>query len=124
MVSTPAEAKTLNLMKLNLIINKMAEKTVAVRDMNLNFTEFCIAMHKNDWFIPSMKSNLVTMEYLKKVRSKEIKCPKYSEVRLRSCPVFPEKKQIVQALLSLAQLKNWDFGFKESGPQPDSKWMI
>ena len=79
-----------------------SEKTVFVKDYNLDFTEFCIAMHKNGYFIPSTNSNLVTIEYLKKVRSKTIKCPLYSEIRLRPCPVFPEKKDLAAAVLTVA----------------------
>ena len=101
-----------------------SEKTVFVKDYNLDFTEFCIAMHKNGYFIPSTNSNLVTIEYLKKVRSKTIKCPLYSEIRLRPCPVFPEKKDLAAAVLTVAMQEGWNFGFQAEGPQPDCRWMV
>jgi hypothetical protein len=46
---------------------------------------------RNGYFLPKLKSSIITEDYINMVISVQLVCPKYSEVRLRPCPMPPDK---------------------------------
>ena len=50
-------------------------------------------MHRNKYYLPSLKSGYVTMKYMNAVRYGKVYCPKYPDVRLEPCPVKPPKEE-------------------------------
>ena len=71
-----------------------------------------------------MKSNFVTLSYLKNVRSKNLYVPMYRDVRLLPCPKPPEKREIANELMKATKLINKDIGIKFEGALPDTWWML
>ena len=50
---------------------------------------------RNGWYVPSHKSNFVTVDYLHQVRIGKVYCPKFNEIRLEPCPVHPPKELVL-----------------------------
>jgi hypothetical protein len=46
---------------------------------------------RNGYFLPKLKSSIITEDYINMVISGQLLCPKYSEIRLRPCPMPPDK---------------------------------
>jgi len=46
---------------------------------------------RNGYFLPKFKSSIITEDCIKLVISGKILCPKYSEIKLRPCPLPPDK---------------------------------
>ena len=44
---------------------------------------------RNGWFLPSIKSSFVTVDYIHNVRTGAVYCPTFKDVRLKPCPVRP-----------------------------------
>ena len=86
--------------------------------------EFHEALDRNGFYVVPYKSGGCTIDYLKKVRTKEVWCPLYVDVVLRSCYVPPKKEVIFEEVLKeLAKHKQPEFGFTDAGKVP-CEWLI
>ena len=54
---------------------------------------------RNDWYVPPLKSTIVTVKWLKAVINGKLWCPKYAKIRLRPCHTPPPKELIMHELL-------------------------
>ena len=68
------------------------------KTVRLNFDVLYEMIVRNNWYVPSKKCPFVTVDYLLNVKSKNIFCPKYADIRVRSCPTPPRKEYLVQAV--------------------------
>lgn len=50
------------------------------------------ASYRNGWFLPSLKSTMVTERYILNVIDGSTYCLKLEEVRLKACPRPPSKE--------------------------------
>jgi len=84
------------------------------------------SMLRNGYYVPGLRSPLVTIEYLSKVRSKEIYVPMYTDVRLRPCPRPPNRDTLAQYVLDAAeQAGKADLGFSmKRGNFPNGAWLL
>ena len=80
-------------------------------------------MLRNGFYLPKLKSSMVTGEYMEKVREGVIWCPKYKDVRLRPCPDPPTKETLMNILAELTTKFKLDFGAKEYAT-PDKEWLL
>ena len=81
--------------------------------------DFHEALDRLGYNVPPIKSGGCTVDYLLKVRSGENWCPKYVDVRIRSCYQPPNKDVLfneVMLHLQYAGLK--DFGFSDASKVP------
>ena len=57
-------------------------------------------MHRNDLYIPSQKSSIVTIKYMKAVAGGKLYAPTYEEVRLAPWRRrVPSRKEVIRELL-------------------------
>lgn len=49
------------------------------------------ACERNGWYLPKLKSTIVTEDYLRKVITGKVYCLKFEDVRMKACPVMPYK---------------------------------
>ena len=69
--------------------------------------------------VAPIKSGGCTIDYLMKVRSGEIWCPKYVDVRLRSCYQPPKKEVLFNEIVNhLHHAGNLEFGFSDASKVP------
>ena len=86
--------------------------------------DFHEALDRNGYYVLPYKSGGCTIDYLKKVRSKQVWCPMYVDVVLRSCYVPPKKEVVFEEVLKeLKRLSLKPFGFTDAGKVP-SEWLI
>jgi hypothetical protein len=81
-------------------------------------------MLRNQYFVPSKKSPFVTVDYLIKVKNKEVFCPRYEQIRLKACPTPPTKTQLLHACCSVQDDYNIDLGLKINGSLPNTQWLL
>ena len=80
-------------------------------------------MQRNGWYVPSAKSSFVTVDYLHKVRTGQVYCPKFEEVRLRPCPVRPDKELVVTEVLRVCTEHGKNLG-DCSRQRPNKGWLL
>jgi hypothetical protein len=95
-----------------------------VKNVKLNFDVLYEMTLRNQYFVPSKKSPFVTVDYLIKVKNKEVFCPLYDQIRLKACPTPPTKAQLLLACCSVQDDNNIDLGLKVNGSLPNTQWML
>ena len=58
---------------------------------------------RNDWWMPSLKSGVITVDYLTDVRAGSCFRLHCDQVRYRPCPFPPSRKEVFQMLLALME---------------------
>ena len=56
-------------------------------------------MKADGWYLPSENSSILTIEFLRDVRSGKVLCPKTSDVRLRACAHPPKVETLISYLV-------------------------
>ena len=51
---------------------------------------------RNGFILPKFKSSIITEDYLNMVISGQILCPKYIDIRLKPCPIPPDKDTLIK----------------------------
>jgi hypothetical protein len=82
-------------------------------------------MRRNGFFLCSEKSGFINLAYLTQVRYGHLHCPKYEEIRLKSCADPPIKASIVDAIMVECHKQNVNLGFDaDSKVLPDKLWLL
>jgi hypothetical protein len=81
------------------------------------------AVQRNGYYLPSSKSTVCTEQYLTKVLSGKVFCPKYEQIKLKPCPRPPYKQVLFEKFMAFMRHKKLDPGF-EGDRQPDVKWLL
>ena len=80
-------------------------------------------MIRNGFFLPSLKSTIITEDYMVKVRSGAVWCPKFSEIRLGPCVSPPKLEYLMNEVVRLSTEKGLDIGATPKN-MPDRKWLL
>lgn len=78
---------------------------------------------RNGYFVPSIKSPVITEEYLMKVLEETYWVPKYGFFSLYPCPTPPTKTLIYAEVKRLAESHGLNLGFKDD-KLPNKFWLI
>ena len=81
------------------------------------------AMVRNGYYMPSYKSSIVTISWMKGIRSGTVWCPKYEELRLRSCYSPPCKDLIVSEINRMLLKNELELGFTHDNA-PKVSWLL
>ena len=82
-------------------------------------------MHRNELYIPSQKSSIVTIKYMKAVAGGKVYAPTYDEVRLAPWRRrLPPRKEVIRELLKATRNMALPLGVVEGKWEPDRKWML
>ena len=57
---------------------------------------------RNDWYLPSRKSSMITEKYMTNVLIGKTWCLRYSEMKPKACPRPPPKSVLVDKFLAAA----------------------
>jgi len=63
-----------------------------------NKSELYEAATRNGYFLTKFKCTIFTEDYLNAVVRGELSCAKYHDIRLKPCPVPPDKESLIQIL--------------------------
>ncbi len=78
---------------------------------------------RNGYFLPFLKSSLVTEDYLMSVAHGDTWCPQCKEIKLLPCPRPPTKESLITKLLEYCTKQNIEI--KIDGLHvPDKSWLI
>ena len=81
------------------------------------------AMVRNGYYMPSYKSSIITISWMKGIRSGTVWCPKYDELRLRSCYSPPSKDLIVSEINKILNKNEMDLGLTRDNA-PKVSWLL
>ena len=74
--------------------------------------------------LPPIKSPGCTVDYMKKTHTGEYWCPKYNELKVRSCYKPPSKDKVfTEVVMHLASANAAPFGFSDQSKIP-AEWLI
>ena len=80
-------------------------------------------MVRNGFYMPHMKSSIISVDYMQKIRAKEIWCLKYEDVSLKPCPTPPPKHVLIKEFIVLANRNAIIHGIADN-KEPDKAWLI
>ena len=63
---------------------------------------FYKACQRNKYYMPSYKSSLTCLKYMRRIRSKRYWCPKMDEVHPHICVDAPKKEEVIAYLIAFA----------------------
>ena len=99
-------------------------KVTDARKVVNNLSSFYEGMLRNGFYLPSLKSSIVSQEYMEQVRIGEMWCPKFENVLERPCPRPPSKQALLEILTDIVVDKQQlDFGAEEN-KIPDKRWLL
>jgi len=78
---------------------------------------------RNGFYLPKLKSSILTEEYIEDVIHRRVLCPMYSEIRLKPCPAPPDKETLIRHVKTYARSKNKSTGIDDTHI-PDKKWLL
>ena len=78
---------------------------------------------RNGFYLPKIKSSIITEDYINSVISGALACPKYSEIRLKPCPMPPDKETLIMYAQTALGERGKSLGIDEAH-QPDKQWLI
>ena len=83
-------------------------------------------MLRNNWYLPSLKTSFCTIAYMDDIRwgKNNIYCPKYTDVKVRPCPIKPLKDEIVAELDKVLKAKKKYIGEINEKNMPNRQWML
>ncbi len=64
--------------------------------------EACV---RNGYYLPKLKSSVVTEEYMRLVMHGKSFCPKYADIKMKPCPRQPNKEVLLRKFTTLANHK-------------------
>lgn len=100
-----------------LTVQEFSSKIADKRDLY----EACL---RNGWYLPSLKSSIVTESYLMGVIDGRLWCPKFSDIRLLPCTRPPSKDILLYKLLRMLELKvQVPHGIDENHV-PNKRWLL
>ena len=105
---------------------KTVSQEVVLKKMRVK-QHFHNLLRRKGWFLPRWNTNICTEAWLKKVRKKEIYCPKIAEIKYRECFDIPTNKEIVKHLKIELERKGKNIGVPLDGTSsklPDKQWML
>ena len=80
-------------------------------------------MIRNGFYLPSIKSTIVTVDYMQNVRYKVIWCLMYGEIKLLPCPNPPNKFELISEFEKLAKAIGAKTGITDL-KVPDKGWLL
>jgi hypothetical protein len=81
------------------------------------------AMLRNRYYLPKLKSTIISVDYMQKVRYRQYWSLKYEEVHLLPCPLPPPKHYLISEFVRLAKIINVETGIKGL-KEPDTEWLL
>ena len=95
------------------------------------FSEIVIDIHdlynlglRNGFYLPLESSSKVNEVMLYNVLQNLYYCPKYQDIRMKTCPKPPMKEVLIQKLSEVCTMENYNIAWIDEKHAPDKKWLI
>ena len=86
-------------------------------------SELYEAAQRNGYYLPKIKSSIITEQYITDVVNGKMLCPRYDEVRLKPCPRPPYKETLLKHAQTVATHRGLPTGIDEKHT-PDKAWLL
>ena len=81
-------------------------------------------LKRNEYVLPKIKSGICTVQWMIKVRSGEVWCPKETDVKnFKQCTQPPKKEELLKEVLTVAAAKRRRTGM-DAKHVPDKAWLL
>ena len=101
--------------------------TLTVDDFNKyikNKRDLYEACERNGYYLPGLKTSMVTEDYMRHVMTGKAFCPKKVDIRMLPCPRPPCKEKLMGMFRELIEANEWRMvGFDERHV-PDKRWLL
>ena len=81
------------------------------------------ALVRNGYYLPKLKSSMVSEHYLVNVMDKTYWCPRAEDIRVRMCPRQPHKDVLIEKFRKLMRDNDLKHGM-QAEKLPDKDWLI
>ena len=82
------------------------------------------ACERNGYYLPRLKTSMVTEEFMRNVITGKAFCPKKVDIRMLPCPRQPSKEDLMRMFQELVDANEWRLpGFDEKHV-PDKRWLL
>ena len=82
------------------------------------------ALQRNGYYLPKLKTTMITEDYMRNVISGKTFCPKYDEIKMLPCPRPPGKEVLMQKFLRICSLNNLTLTGVDEKNVPDKRWLL
>ena len=79
---------------------------------------------RNGFYLPSLKSGIVTEVYITDVVQGKVFCPRFKDIRLLPCPRPPDKDTLIKHVKEIKIPNNLYFGITDQDHTPDKAWLL
>jgi len=104
--------------KVKMTVDEFSKVMANVRDLY----EACV---RNNYYLPKIKSTMVTEEYMKNVINGKAFCPKFDDIKMLPCPRPPNKEVLIDKFLEICVSHNFTMNCGiDDKHKPDKTWLI
>jgi len=82
------------------------------------------AVVRNGYYLPKIKTTMITEDYMRNVITGKAFCPKYSEVKMLPCPRPPCKQVLLDKFHRICQGQNLVHTGVDDKHVPDKRWLL
>ena len=83
--------------------------------------EACV---QNGFYLPKIKSNMITEEYMRNVMQGKAFCPRFKDIKMLPCPRPPNKELLQLKFQTLVATMEWAMTGIDEKHQPDKRWLL
>ena len=82
------------------------------------------AVVRNGFYLPKIKSTMITEEYMRNVISGRAFCPRFEDVKMLPCPRPPNVDVLIKKFLEICVSHNFTNCGVDDKHQPDKRWLL
>lgn len=82
------------------------------------------AVVRNGYYLPKIKTTMITEDYMRNVISGKAFCPKYAEIKMLPCPRPPCKQVLLEKFHRICQRQNLVHTGVDDKHVPDKRWLL
>ena len=79
---------------------------------------------RNGYYLPTIKSGIVTESYITDVICGRVYCPQFKDIRLLPCPRTPAKDTLIKFAKDFKTPGNKSIGIIDDQHTPNKEWLI
>jgi hypothetical protein len=82
------------------------------------------AVQRNGYYLPKLKTTMITEDYMRNVISGKAFCPKYAEIKMLPCPRPPCKQVLLDKFHRICHGQNLVHTGVDDKHIPDKRWLL
>ena len=83
--------------------------------------EACV---RNGFYLPKIKSNMITEDYIRNVMQGKAFCTRFKNIKMLPCPRPPNKELLLLKFQTLVATMEWAMTGIDEKHHPDKRWLL